>query len=44
VDYAAPLVTPLLALPDGAHEQYRAGDGARVLGTIVALPNYEWRL
>ncbi|GEM_PF-949266 len=44
VDYAAPLVTPLLALPDGAYEQYRAADGARVLGTIVALPNYEWRL
>ncbi len=44
IDYAEPLVTPLLALPDGAHEQYRAGDGASVLGTIVALPDYEWRL
>jgi signal transduction histidine kinase len=44
VDYAVPLVTPLLALPDGVHEQYFAGNGAPVLGTIVALPDYEWRL
>jgi signal transduction histidine kinase len=44
VDYAVPLVTPLLALPDGATAQYRADDGASVFGTIVALPDYEWRL
>jgi signal transduction histidine kinase len=44
VDYAVPLVTPLLTLPDGATEQYRADDGASVFGAIVALPDYEWRL
>ena len=44
VNYAEPLVTPLLALPDGSHEQYRGSSGALVLGTIAALPDYEWRL
>jgi len=44
VDYAVPLATPLLPLPDRAHERYRADDGTRVLGTIVAVPGHEWRL
>ena len=44
VDYAVPVASPLLALPDGADAQYRSGSGQPVLGTIVALPEYEWRL
>ncbi len=44
VDYAVPFASPLLALPDRAHAHYRADDGTRVLGTIVGVPGYEWRL
>jgi signal transduction histidine kinase len=44
VEYAVPLATPLLGLTDGTHAHYRASDGVRVLGTIVGLPGYDWRL
>lgn len=44
VDYALSIATPLLKLPDGSLAEYRAADGTRVLGTIVGLPDYEWRL
>lgn len=43
IDYGAPLATPLVALPAGAHARYRDREGADVIGTSAAVPGQPWR-